>query len=308
MICRKILTLFVISILLPFKVLSQSQFKILDGEENAVPYAHVFLDDMLYTHSDDNGEFKIDTSQKFQTVKVTHLSYKTALFGYNAVAQYNVIRLEDKATILNQVSITASKKKRKKKIILPERAPKDYFGSDHDLFILNETDTSMDEDNKEIRAAKAVYIPNEDKKKRALITKIILNSVDNQDKVDAAYVPFTVNLMTYDTITKLPKEKIFSEDLAVGKKKGEKLIIDLSDVGLVEFPKEGICIVVSVYSTLHYNNKGFLSPPKFDAVSIKKSSDFREYYSFYGSNWKENAYSQAREQCFNFGIEAEYIE
>ncbi len=114
--------------------------------------------------------------------------------------------------------------------------------------------------------------------------------------------------MTYDTIKEVPKEKIFKNDLTVGKKRGETVVIDLSKEDLITFPKEGICVVVSVYRTEYYLSNGY-KPPRFHAVQIRKNSLFREYTNVtFSREWEEQMYSQMREQCFNFGVEIEYFE
>jgi hypothetical protein len=302
---RVILFIFLI---LPFHLFSQK--RLIDQDNSSpIPYAHILLDNKYYTYSDENGAFVIDAKQKFDTLKITHLTYETRLISYNDIGHNDIIKLKEKATVLNEVTITSKRKTKKKQILLPERTTRDFIREKHDIRLLFETGITADEEENPdaILIAKAIYIPNKNKKDGALITKIILNSVDKEVEGDTKYIPFKVNLMTYDTISKLPKDNIYTEDLAVGKKKGQKVIIDLSKEELIEFPKEGICIVVSVYSTNTYNNNGF-NPPRFDAVSLKKSSGFREYWSYRSAQWEENMYSKEREQCFNFGIEIEYFE
>lgn len=298
-------TLIALLLIFPLRVLSQK--KLTDQDDgSAVLYAHIFLNNTFHTYSDNNGEFTIDKKQKFDTLKIVHLSYETRLVAFNEFERLTTIPLKEKATVLNEITITSKRKAKKKQILSPDRAARDYIDNGHDIRLIFETANSMDDDNDSIHIARAVYVPN-NKHKKAFITKIILNSVDKETEGDTKYIPFKVNLMTYDTLKKLPGKKIFAEDLAVGKKKGQTVVIDLSKEELVELPAEGICIMVSVYSTRHYNNNGF-NPPRFDAVILKKNSGFREYCTYKWQPWEEQFYSRTREQCFNFGIEIEEFE
>jgi hypothetical protein len=65
-----------------------------------------------------------------------------------------------------------------------------------------------------------------------------------------------------------------------------------------------------VYHTAYYVNNGINNLPKFNTVSLRKNSGFHEYC--FGMDvdevWKEQSYSQTREQCFDFGIEVEFTE
>lgn len=302
--------LLVLLVFIPSRLFSQ--YKIIDQNTTvAVPYAHIFLDNKFYTYSNENGEFTIAAKQKFDTLKVAHLSYETKLIGYKDVQNTTTISVKEKINTLDEVAITVKRKTRKTKILLPERANRDFFSKDYDIALLFEMGTTSGKDEySENVISRAVYVPNENQKVDARINKIILNSVDKEIDGDFNYIPFRVNLMTYDTITKLPKEKIFAEDLLAGKKKGQKVVIDLSKEGFTEFPKEGICVVVMVYHTAYYVNNGINNLPKFNTVSLRKNSGFHEYCFGMDEDevWKEQFYSQTREQCFDFGIEVEFTE
>lgn len=287
-------------------------FKIINEKDSTiVAFAHIFLDEKIYAYSNDNGMFTIKNHEEFDILKISHLSFETKSISYDELQKDKIITLKEKVNILEEVFITANKKKRKIKTILPEKSIRDIFTRNNDIRLLYETGRRIDgEDTKEtLNISKAVYVPNKYSKENTIITKIILNSADKPVEGDTVYIPFKVNLMTYDTITRLPKDKIFNEDLAVGKKRGESVTIDLSREGFVEFPKEGVCVVVSVYHTEYYMLQGYNNPPAFDAVQIQKSSKFREYYKFMHSDkWKEHLYSMIREQSFNFGVEIEFLD
>lgn len=299
------LFLFLALLLLPVRVFPQIKL-VSEKDSTAIPYAHIFLDNVFYTHSDETGAFTIDAKEKYDTLKIAHLSYETRLFSAAAIKNATIIALAEKETLLEEVAITAKKKKPKRQMLLPAKS-KGSFRGKRDLLLVDDWGGTYgrDENSEEINISKAVYIPNEGQED-ALMTKIILSSVDKEVKGDTKYIPFRVNLMTYDTIRHLPGEKIFAEDFTVGKTKGQTVTIDLKDYGILTLPPEGICIVVSVYHTKYYANNG-LHPPKFEAARINKSSGYREYVFGLNQNisWEEQNYSQLREQCFNWGIEIE---
>lgn len=297
---------------LMFPIVAFSQNKLVDEKDNSpIPYAHILIDNRFYSYSNEKGEFLVNLNQKFDTVKIVHLSYETKRLAYNDVEPNGKITLKEKYNTLDEVAININQKKKKTKTLLPEKALRDYTRSRQDIRLLYETGTTIgQEKNRDsIDNEKAIFIPNEHKEQKALITKILLNSTDKKIKGDTKYAPFKVNLSTYDTVTKLPKQKIFKEDLAIGKMQGETIIITLTPEQITEFPKEGICVVVSVYSSQHYAENGLTNPPKFDVVSLKSSSGFREYARYrHTPVWEEQSYSQTREQVFNFGIEVEFVE
>ncbi len=293
---------FVILLLLLFPVATFPQVKLVsEKDSSAIPHAHIFLDDVFYTYSNENGEFAIDKKAVFDTLKIAHLSYDTRLFSAAAITTGTVITLAEKENLLEEVTITAKKKKPKKQLLSPGRS-----GGRRDLLLLDDWGGTYgrDENSNEVNVSKAVYIPN-DGHEGAQITKIILHSVDKEIKGDTKYIPFRVNLMTYNTLRRLPGERIFAEDFTVGKTKGQTVTIDLEDYGIT-LPPEGICIVVSVYHTKYYANNG-LPPPRFEAAGINKTSGYREYsFGFRKEKfWEEQYYSEVREQCFNWGIEVE---
>lgn len=286
--------------------------KIISRESKApISYAHIVLDNKIYTFSDDNGEFTIPAKKVFDTLKISHLSYETLSLSRADFLNSPTITLTEKTSELKEISITASKKKKKTETLLPEKSLRDKLYSKDNIRLLFETSPSSarKEGTKadDILISRAVYIPNEKQVKNAVIKKIILSSNPKKQKGDEPYAPFKVNLMTYDTIKKLPGEKIFAEDLSVGKIRGETVIIDLSKEDPVTFPKEGLCVVVSVYDTLYYATLGNMTPPAFKAALIQKTSSFREYsFGLLGDYWEEASYSRERTQCFDFGIEIEY--
>lgn len=284
-----------------------SQIKIVNDKDGLpVPYAHIFLDNVYHTYSDENGDFVLSDNVKFDTLKISHLTFQSQSVAYTDLKAKPVIRVEEKTIALNEVAINVKRGKIRAEVLLPEKSIIGHMGRGHDIQLVYETGNVYGQNPDAVKVARAIYIPNEGKFENSLITKIILKSVDKQIEGDKTYIPFLVNLMTYDTVTKLPKDKIFEEDLHVGKKRGQEIIIDLSREEAVPFPKEGICVVVSVYRTEHYIHNGFNSPPKFEAVALKKSSGFREYFSYDSHAWQEQPYSVRREQCFNFGVEVEY--
>lgn len=301
---------FLFSVIVSFQMYSQKR---IIGKESSspIPYAHILLDNKIYSYSDENGAFTIAANQRFNTLTISHLSYETLALSYAGFLKSDTIRLHEKATLLNELVISPSKKKKRTLTLLPDKSARDKLYTHHNIRLLLETASSIrDEDTPAdaIHILKAVYVPNEKQIENAVVKKIILTSVPAKKPGDERYAPFKVNLMTYDTINKIPGERIFAEDLPAGKKRGETVIIDLSKEEPVTFPKEGICILVSVYDTQYYTDNGNMKPPSFRAASLSKTSAFREYaiYGKYQEQWEENLYSKLREQCFDFGIEIEY--
>lgn len=302
-------TLLLFSLILPFCAYSQK--RVIDEKDNtAVSYAHILLDNRIFTYSDDNGEFEIDARQKFDTLKIAHLSYETLALSHADFLKTTIITLKAKSNELEEVTINVSKKKKKSLTLLPDKSMRDKLYSTDNFRLVFEMGNTLREDGTpadEIHISRAVYVPNEKQIENAVIKKIILTSIPRKKPGDDRYAPFKVNLMTYDTINHLPKDKIFAEDLPAGKKRGETAIIDLSKEEPVYFPKEGICVVVSVYDTVYYATMGNMMPPSFKPALIPKTSSFREYsFGLTGDYWEEQSYSKERTQCFDFGIEIEF--
>lgn len=289
---------------IPYAAMSQIK---LVSEKNAepVPYAHIFLNNVFYTYSGEDGTFVITEDQKFDTLMIAHLSYQTKRIGIKDLKTGNIV-LQEKVTVLNEVTVNTSRKKWKTHTLLPGRASKNTSNRDTDIPLLFEIGTTEGDENSDtMKISRAVYVPNDYKDNNAVITRIILNSRNRESKDDTKYIPFRVNLMTYDTVRKIPGQKIFAEDFYTGKKRGEQVIIELNAEAPVYLPAEGLCVVVSVYNTWYYHNNGYSDPPEFDWVPLSKKSSWREYSLGLSSNrfWEELYYSQMREQCFNFGVE-----
>ncbi|CEN43617.1 conserved exported hypothetical protein [Capnocytophaga canis] len=301
---KKIYLLFLIFVNISFS----QEYTLLDKQGIAVSYAHLFLDDVFFAYSDEKGKFNIP-QKPFEKLEIQHISFQTKTLKRIELPENKQIVLEENTFVLSEVEVS-SPKKRKRKTLLPEKSLLNTIMEKADIQLIYTHGSNRIEYSflPTVYESKAVYIPNEKPNKKAFIKKIILESRDKQIEGDTLYIPFRVNLMSYDTIANLPNEKIRTEDWVVGKRVGERVEIEVDKSVILEFPKEGICVMVSVYVPEFYINKR-MTPPRFETVSIIKSSLFREYKLTHRRDlqfWEEMPYSKIREQCFNFGIEVEY--
>lgn len=264
----------------------------------SIKYAHILSKGKILTFSDENGKFVLDKNIKIDSIEISHLSFSTLLIKSTDLEKNNIFYLEKKLNSLNEIIIT-NKKKNKPYKILPKRSSKDFLFNSRDITIPYSLEF-------------AVLVPNYNQKENLLISKIILKSKKRESKKDNNFIPFKVNLMTFDTLTNLPGEKIFKTDLTVGKLENQHLVeIDLKNIKKIILPKEGICVLVSLYSEEYYLENGFLKKPSFGSVQIRKNTQFREYKRPKMNDkkdWTEAGYSKTREQCFNFGIEVEHLD
>lgn len=261
-----------------------------EKDSNAVEYAHILLDEKLVTYSDESGNFKIDLNTKFNILAIKHLSYQTKEITKNDLKDITKFLLLEKENLLEEV-IISSKKRSKKRLLLPEKSFKEFFMNGLDVSFPN-------------NFIIAVYVPNEFKKVKYDIKSIVFESRNGSNNSSGKFVPFKVNLMTVDSVSHLPKNKIFDEELTVGKMENQKLLkVDISSFD-INFPKDGIFVVVSLYDQEYYLSHGFTYKPGFGQSQIAKNSKFFELHWVNGRNiWEEPFYSRDRIQCRNFGVE-----
>lgn len=262
-----------------------------ERDSTSIEYAHILLDEKLVSFSDELGIFIIDMNSDFKTLVIKHLSYQTKEITKNDLTNMYEVYMEENENLLDEVVISA-KKNPKHHVLLPDKAGKEYFMKGLDvLFPYN--------------FKNAVYIPNEFKKGNHIIKNIVFEARKGYDDPDSKFIPFKINLMTVDSVTFLPKDKLFKEDLAVGKRENQKLLkVDISEYN-IEFPKDGIFVVVSLYDKEYYESHGFIERPGFGQTQITKNSKFFELFWLPGKGtWDEPSYSKDRIQCRNFGIEA----
>lgn len=287
--------------LFPYSSSCQSMKKIVllsSMDSLKIEYAHVFTNDSIVTFSDENGEFKLNLDKVFQYIKVAHLNYHDKILLKEEVFKKDTIFLNERSNVLDEIVLSVKKKKKKKIVLLPERSPKDFLMKKVDIkfpygFMI------------------AVYVPNKYQNKKFTIRNIIIKA-RGESVPNARYIPFKINLMTVDSISRLPKVKIFNDDIVTGRKENQSLLkINLGTIKEVEFPKQGVYVVLSIYDEKFYKEKGFKDRPGFAVTQITNKSKFRELHwkPFYGKyQWREPFYSKEKIQCFNFGIEIENID
>lgn len=261
-----------------------------EQDSTAIEYAHIFLDEKLITTSDELGNFGIDMNSEFKTIMIKHLSFQSKEISKADCINMLEVYMEENENFLEEVVIS-TKKNPKHYMLLPEKSVKEYFMKSLDVVFPYEFKS-------------AVYIPNEFKNDSHNIENIVFETRKGVDNPDSKYIPFMVNLMKVDSLTLLPKEKLFKEDLVVGKRENQKLmLVDVSEYN-IEFPKEGIFVVVSMYDKDYYESHGFIERPGFGQTQISKNSKFFElYWIRTKGTWDEPNYSKNRIQCRNFGIE-----
>ena len=276
-------------------ILFSQTFTICDTLKTPISNIHVFSGDNVIGITDFDGRIKINLKKYTDSFKLTHLSYKEIYLNAQLIKSVDTIYMYSSDNKLSEVLIKsrAKKNKNKKRIFLH---PKTYFingpSSNADTPLLFDHQT-------------AVYIPNE-LKGEYKISKIVLKTELRRSN---EFTPYSVHLMTVDTITKKPLEKIFSERIdSTNYRRVKEMVIDLSSKADIKMPKEGLAIVVETYNQKYYTENGYYNQVYFACVRLNKKSkfkykEFRINKKYKNQIWQEPSYSQNGIQCFNFGIE-----
>ncbi len=166
---------FVLLIFIAVPAQFYAQKNIVDQKDNSpISYAHILLDNDIYTYSNLKGEFEIAANKKFDTLKIVHLMYETKRLDFNDFQKSNIIPLKEKINILDEVIINSSKKKKRTQLLLPEKSMRDMLTEKRDIQILFESALSTERhvsDSETADIGKVVYVPNEKRVENAVIKK-----------------------------------------------------------------------------------------------------------------------------------------
>lgn len=277
------------------------QFMVLNVLDSLpIENAYISVDNRLEAISDENGSFNI--YGKYNNIQITHLSFRTKMFSHRVLIDNYVIYLEEDTNILDEVVIT---NKKRIKILLPSD---DYRFSRKKSYIVNKN------------SVYSTYIPN-DMNKPSIINSIIIEVGEEMDVSKNYAIPFRVNLYTINKSTKLPDKKILTESILTSQNKNRKgsfVHIDISDFD-IEFPKEGVFVVVESLNLFELENFNILSgqSPSFKAIINNKTSKYITYDRIYSwdrlsrikdtifKDWIDKTVPTPR-FIFNFGIEIKY--
>lgn len=206
--------------------------------------------------SNNKGKYQFKNFEKneIQSFEVSHISFKnkkTSKF-------IDTIFLVEKINYLDDVVVSSKKKVYKlspfKKLFTEVR----NFSWDESI---------------------AVFVPQELENKGREIKKLLYAVSDYGGVKGLKYQPFSANVYSVDTITKLPKEHIIKDKIIV-KKKDEKfwVEVDVSEYN-IKIPKEGVFIVMELLDKDIYkelivqSTKGLIS-----AVPAIKAYTFDDEY------------------------------
>lgn len=101
-------------------------------------------------------------------------------------------------------------------------------------------------------------------------------------------MPFKVSLFSVDSINKIPDKKLIDESIFVQKDKNNKIEIDVIEYD-IDFPSNGVFVVVEILSVDYYVSKGF---------KYNKGPSFKYLEKLNNENWEK-----IKDFIYKFGIE-----
>lgn len=128
------------------------------------------------------------------------------------------------------------------------------------------------------------------------------NDKDDENK----YLPFEVNLLHYDSINKIPSTKVFDNHILVKLEKGEQFI-NVMFPDSINFPKEGICVLLKGLSNSYYKKLTNKNNVKisFRSVSLSNNSEellfFRFDFNDNFTRWISSTESRVK-LCYYIGL------
>jgi hypothetical protein len=229
-----------------------------------IPYANIWKDKSLYKTSDSVGVFYVDTKDVGDSIKITCIGFKDTI-----VKLSNEIILEPSAISLDEVAIVNRKFEKKVRQGKAKRG---------DSFYGVQWDSKM--------ASVAKFFPNVNKE-ASFLSKVrffVFTSSKNRKLIILIY--------SVDKDGK-PGELLSNENIVFNPKKGNHIAeIDLEKL-YIEFPKEGIFVVINhplleqnkLYSADNPNPNGFIYEP---LVSVDFLKDYKDTWSYSEEEWKKN--------------------
>lgn len=244
---------------------SQIQITLRDKvTNNPVLYANIWKDKVLYKTSDSTGVFVIENKDLDTIFKITCVGYNDTI-----VKMSQEIRLQQSAIALDEVII--AKRKFDKKLKLGKAKRGDTF-------------YGVQWDSKTAMVAK--FFPNE-KKEVGYLSKVGFSANTSAKNRKLCILIYSVGENGG------PEELINSENIIFNPKKGTHVAeIDLNKWN-IEFPKEGIFIVIQhplleqnkVFAENTSNPNAFVYEP---LISVDYSNGYKDTWYFKEDKWNKN--------------------
>lgn len=290
-----------ILIALFYTTITFGQNKIFVLAESGIPISdvNIYFDSIYVQKTDINGVFNVANELNHKKIKLTHIGFYDYTASFDDIYKIKKIILTEKIEKLETVELIQTKEIKSIKLF-PSPSVIEKFKTFNNF-------------NPSFGSQLCVYIKNTFNE-NYYIEKIIISVKKNYKcPKKTENLPFLVNLMSIDTINKLPLEKILESDIIARKKIGEdylEIILSKKEI----FPPEGIFILVEIPDTNFYknytiNNKYYT--PSFELILPKNSKNINSYYRTYNyelsehSAWYEN--SNQSIPNFRFGIEIKKI-
>jgi hypothetical protein len=284
--------LFFLAILIHVISYSQRKICVMTIDYKKLNDVNVYFDDHSSTKTDVSGFFTI--IEPFKILKITHLGYETKSLTNTDLISVDTIFLEEESIILKEVTLNI---KHDKKVVLPKPKIIDKLKTFNNFYPNFDSDL-------------AVYIPNENNVDYRINKILISVKRKYRGPIETERLPFYVNLMSIDSITKLPLKKIMKQDLWVRNLNND----DILEINLDEkyiFPNEGVFVVVNIPNIDYYVQYlilGQIYAPSFEMVLNRSSPNFISYrrrHLFESTEeepkWEKNLDSNMPN--FRFGVE-----
>jgi hypothetical protein len=280
-------------------IYGQNKIFVLSKSDVPISDVNIYYDSIYVQKTDLNGVFNINKDLNYKKIKLTHVGFKDFTANFVDIYKIQKIILTEKIEELETVELIQTKKIESLKL-LPSPGVLERFKTFNNF-------------NPSFGSQLCVHVKNT-LNENYYINKIIISVKKTYNcPKETENLPFLVNLMSTDTISKLPLNKIFERDIIARKKNGEDYVeINLSKKEV--FPSDGIFVFVEIPNPNFYNNytiKNMYYTPSFELILHKNSKNINSYYRTY--NYKLSEYSEWYENSkqsipnFRFGIEIKKI-
>jgi len=228
-----------------------------------IAYANLWKDKQLYRSSDSTGVFNVEQADMGKEFKITCVGYNDAVLKLS-----EVLSLEPNAIALNEVKIVKRKFEKPIKLGKAKRGDSVY---------------AVQYDAKNGMSAKFFENTNQT---TYINTVKFCASTSDKNRI--------VNLLFYSVGENgQPKEIINTENILVKLKKGTHVAeVDVSNL-TIEFPKEGVFVVIQhllleqnkVYAKPYYPNAFFYEP----SIAIDFTKGYKDTWYFKDETWHKNS-------------------
>lgn len=244
---------------------SQVKYSIYDSQTKLpISYANIWKEKILYTSSDSLGEFIVKDKDLKNNFKITAIGFNDTIIKLNE----NNIYIRPSKILLDEVKIIKRKNAKTVKIGKAKRGDTVY---------------GVQYDAKNAECAK--YFSNQNNGITFLIKLKFYVQTSDKNRI--------VNLVFYSVGTNgEPKEILNSENKIIHFKKGNYIIeVDVSDLN-IEFPKEGIFVVIQ-YLLLE-QNKNYAKPYYPNAfvyeplIGVNYCNEYKDTWYLEDDKWEKN--------------------